>query len=90
MGVTRECVMTLARELGYEVREQSFPRELLYVADEIFFTGTAVEISPVRSVDKVKIGDGTRGPITRKLQDEFFGIVHGQIPDRHNWLTIVR
>ncbi|MGZ6316787.1 MAG: branched-chain amino acid transaminase [Anaerolineales bacterium] len=89
MGVTRECVLTLARDLGYDVREESFPREMLYVADEIFFTGTAVEISPVRSVDKVKVGSGKRGPITTKLQDEFFGIVQGKIPDRHGWLTRV-
>jgi branched-chain amino acid aminotransferase len=90
MGVTRECILTLAHDLGIEVREQSFPREMLYVADELFFTGTAVEISPVRSVDRIKVGNGTRGAITRKLQDEFFGIVHGQIPDRHHWLTIVK
>jgi branched-chain amino acid aminotransferase len=90
MGVTRECILTLARDLGIEVREQSFPREMLYVADEIFFTGTAVEISPVRSVDKIQIADGRRGPITRKLQDEFFGILDGQKPDRHHWLTFTR
>ncbi len=90
MGVTRECILTLARDLGVEVREQSFPREMLYVADEIFFTGTAVEISPVRSVDRIKVGDGNRGPITRKLQDEFFGILDGHKPDRHHWLTMVK
>ncbi len=77
MGVTRECILTLARDLGLEVREQSFPREMLYVADEMFFAGTAVEISPVRSVDRIRVGDGARGPITRKLQDEFFGILSG-------------
>jgi len=90
LGVTRECVITLARDLGYEVREQTFPREMLYLADEIFFTGTAVEISPVRSVDRIKVGNGTPGVITRRLQDGFFGILSGQMPDRHNWLTIVR
>jgi branched-chain amino acid aminotransferase len=90
LGVTRDCVMTLAREMGYEVREQAFPREMLYVADEVFFTGTAVEISPVRSVDKVRVGNGARGPIAKKLQDEFFGIINGQIPDRHGWMTIVK
>jgi branched-chain amino acid aminotransferase len=89
-GITRDCVITLARELGYEIREQSFPREMLYLADEIFFTGTAVEISPVRSVDKVKVGDGAPGAITKRLQHEFFGILNGQIPDRHNWLTFVK
>ncbi len=90
LGVTRDCVITLARELGYEVREQSFPREMLYLADEIFLTGTAVEISPVRSVDKVQIGSGGRGPITARLQDEFFGILRGTLPDRHAWLTPVK
>jgi branched-chain amino acid aminotransferase len=90
LGVTRDCLITVARELGYQVREQTFPREMLYVADEIFFTGTAVEISPIRSVDKVKIGNGGRGPITERLQDEFFGIINGKVPDRHGWMTIVK
>ncbi len=90
LGVTREYVLTLARELGYEIREQSFPREMLYLADEIFLTGTAVEISPVRSVDKVPVGNGGRGPVTKRLQDEFFGILRGQLPDRHAWLTPVK
>ncbi len=90
LGVTRDCIITLARELGYEVREQTFPREMLYVADEVFFTGTAVEISPVRSVDRVKVGNGSRGPITKRLQDEFFGIINGSIPDRHGWMAIVK
>jgi len=90
LGITRDHMITLAREIGYEVREQTFPREMLYMADEIFFTGTAAEITPVRSVDKIKVGNGTRGPITKKLQDEFFGIVNGQIPDRRGWLTIVK
>ncbi|HEX2698028.1 MAG TPA: branched-chain amino acid transaminase [Anaerolineales bacterium] len=90
LGVTRDCVIALAREMGYEVREQTFPREMLYVADEVFFTGTAVEISPIRSVDKVKIGNGSRGPITKRLQDEFFGIINGTIQDRHGWMTLVK
>jgi branched-chain amino acid aminotransferase len=90
LGVTRDCVLTLARELGYEVREQSFPREMLYLADEVFLTGTAVEISPVRSVDKIKVGGGAPGPITRKLQAEFFGVLSGNVPDRHAWLTPVK
>ena len=89
MGVTRDCVLTLARDAGLEVRQQAFPREMLYVADEIFLTGTAVEIAPVRSVDKVKIGDGVRGPITARLQDQFYGILSGKTPDRHGWLTSV-
>lgn len=90
LGVTRACVLTLATEMGVEVREQAFPRELLYLADEVFFTGTAVEISPVRSVDKVKVGIGIRGPVTKKLQDAFYGILNGTIPDRHGWLTRVK
>jgi branched-chain amino acid aminotransferase len=89
LGVTRDCILTLARDLGCEVREQSFPREMLYLADEIFFTGTAVEISPVRSVDRIQVGSGAPGAITKRLQDEFFGILSGRVPDRHNWLTFV-
>jgi branched-chain amino acid aminotransferase len=90
LGVTRDCILTLARALEMEVREQSFPREMLYLADEIFFTGTAVEISPVRSVDRVKVGNGAPGPITKKLQDAFFGILNGSIPDEYHWLTFVK
>ncbi|HEX8993335.1 MAG TPA: branched-chain amino acid transaminase [Anaerolineales bacterium] len=90
LGVTRECVLTLARDLGMEVREQSFPREMLYMADEIFFTGTAVEVSPVRSVDRVQVGNGAPGPVTKQLQDAFFGILKGERPDSHHWLRFVR
>jgi branched-chain amino acid aminotransferase len=89
MGITREYTITLARELGYEVIEQMLPREMLYLADEIFLTGTAVEITPVRSVDRTVIGSGRRGPVTKSLQDEFFGILFGKLPDRHGWLTLV-
>jgi len=88
-GVTRMVVTALCRDLGIEIREMPLPREMLYVADEVFFTGTAAEITPVRSVDKVPVGSGRRGPITRRLQDEFFGITEGRIPDRHGWLTPV-
>ena len=88
-GVTRGVVMTLCRDAGIEVREMAIPREMLYVADEIFFTGTAAEITPVRSVDRQAVGPGRRGPITRRLQDEFFGITEGRLPDRHGWLTPV-
>ncbi len=87
-GITRQCVMTLARELGYTVREEGIPRELLYLADEIFFTGTAAEITPVRSVDGVAIGTGRRGPVAECLQAEFFGLTTGRTPDRHGWLTL--
>ncbi len=88
-GITRDCVITLARELGYEVREQLIAREMLYVADELFFAGTAAEITPIRSVDHIVIGPGRRGPITAKLQSEFFKIVSGKISDRHRWLTMI-
>lgn len=88
-GITRDCIITLAREEGYEVREQIIPREQLYMADELFFAGTAVEITPIRSVDHIVIGPGRRGPITAKLQSQFFKIVSGEIADRHGWLTPV-
>jgi branched-chain amino acid aminotransferase len=81
--------MTLAREFGYEVRETMIPRDLLYVADEIFMTGTAAEITPVRSVDHIAVGAGRRGPLTTRLQEEFFALVMGQKPDRYAWLTHV-
>jgi branched-chain amino acid aminotransferase len=87
MGITRDCTITLAKEMGYEVREQAIPREMLYVADEVFFTGTAAEISPIRSVDDIPVGPGHRGPVTKRLQEEFFGITDGSKPDRHGWLT---
>ncbi len=88
-GVTRRCVMALAEDLGIPVREELISRERLYLADEAFFTGTAAEITPIRSVDGIPVGEGVRGPITRRLQEEFFGIVRGEIPDRHGWLTPV-
>ena len=88
-GVTRRCVMTLAGDLGIPVREEPISRERLYLADEAFFTGTAAEITPIRSVDGIPVGAGKRGPITARLQEEFFGIVRGEIPDRHGWLTLV-
>jgi branched-chain amino acid aminotransferase len=88
-GVTRNCVITLAEDLGHRVREELIPREALYMADEVFFTGTAAEITPIRSVDHISIGNGHRGPVTGRLQTEFFGITGGQIPDRHGWLTPV-
>ena len=88
-GLTRGAVMTLAKDLGIALKEQAIPRELLYIAAEVFFTGTAAEITPIRSIDKVTIGAGRRGPITERLQVEFFGITEGEIPDRHGWLTPV-
>ena len=85
-GITRDTAITLAREHGFEVREQAIPRELLYLADEIFLTGTAAEITPVRSVDHIQIGAGKRGPITEALQAAFFGLFNGKTPDKWGWL----
>jgi branched-chain amino acid aminotransferase len=86
-GVTRNCVITLAESAGYAVHQEMIPRELLYIADEAFFTGTAAEITPIRTVDGITIGAGRRGPITESLQNEFFGITSGEIPDHYGWLT---
>ncbi len=88
-GITRDSVITIARDLGYEVREQLIPREMLYIADEVFFTGTAAEVTPIRSVDGLPVGEGKRGPITAKIQEQFFGITQGKIPDRYGWLHYV-
>jgi branched-chain amino acid aminotransferase len=88
-GITRASVITLAKDLGFTVREEMLPRELLYIADEAFFAGTAVEITPIRSVDKIAIGNGRRGPITEAIQQAFFDVINGERPDRHAWLTYV-
>src|SRR5258705_7169100 len=88
-GITRDSVMTLARDLGYAVSESVIPREALYIADEVFFVGTAAEVTPVRSIDKQKIGAGRRGPITQALQQAFFDVINGEVPDTHGWLTYV-
>jgi branched-chain amino acid aminotransferase len=88
-GITRSSVITLARQLGLEVVEQALPRELLYICDEAFFTGTAAEVTHLRSVDRILVGDGTMGPVTTALHNEFFSIVNGLKPDRYNWLTPV-
>jgi branched-chain amino acid aminotransferase len=89
-GITRDSVLTLARHLGIPVVEQSLPRELIYIADEAFFTGTAAEVTHLRSVDKILVADGRMGPITTALHQEFFSIVNGLKPDRYNWLTPVK
>ena len=89
-GITRDTVLTLAADLGIPVREESIPREFLYCAHEVFFCGSAVEITPVRSVDRRPIRDGKPGPVTRRLRDEFFGIVRGDKEDRHGWLTVMQ
>lgn len=88
-GITRDSIMSIAADLGYEVREQQLPREFLYVADELFFCGTAAEITPIRSVDRIPVGEGKPGPITKAIQREYLGIARGAIPDRHGWLTMV-
>lgn len=90
LGITRDSVLTLLQDFGYEVRFQPLAREMLYMADEIFFTGTAAEITPVRAIDRIQIGAGKRGPITKAVQEEFFAITSGEKPDRHGWLTHVR
>jgi branched-chain amino acid aminotransferase len=89
-GITRDSILTLARHLGIPVVEQAMPRELLYIADEVFFTGTAAEVTPIRSVDRILVADGNAGPITKQLADEFFGIANGLRPDRFGWLTPVK
>jgi branched-chain amino acid aminotransferase len=88
-GITRDTVVTLAHDLGFEVREQTLPREFLYLADEAFFCGTAAEITPIRSIDKIAVGNGRRGAVTAALQERFFGVITGDLPDDHNWLTPV-
>jgi branched-chain amino acid aminotransferase len=88
-GITRNSVMVMARDMGFEIYEQTIPREMLYIADEIFLTGTAAEITPVRSVDRTSIGNGERGEITRRLQDAFFGLFKGTTDDQWGWLDSV-
>jgi branched-chain amino acid aminotransferase len=86
-GITRDTIMKLAAKLGYQVREQQMLREMLYLADEVFMCGTAAEVTPVRSVDRLPVGDGKPGPITRALQQEYLAIAHGRRPDSFGWLT---
>jgi branched-chain amino acid aminotransferase len=88
-GITRSSILTLAKQLGIPVIEQSLPREMLYICDEAFFTGTAAEVTHLRSVDRILVGNGTMGPITTALHKAFFDIVNGLAPDRYNWLTPV-
>src|SRR6185503_18907535 len=86
-GITRDSVITIARDCGFVVVEQQIAREMLYVADEVFFTGTAAEITPIRSVDRIPVGSGRRGPVTERLQKDFFDLIRGEAPDRYGWLT---
>ena len=88
-GITRDAILALAKEIGVPVIETIVPREMLYIADEVFFSGTAAEITPIRSIDRITIGKGRRGPVAEQLQQEFFGIIKGARPDVHNWLSPV-
>ena len=88
-GITRDAIVKIAEDLHIPVKEAVIPREMLYIVDELFFVGTAVEVTPIRSVDHIQIGKGVAGPITRRIQEEFFALTSGSKPDRHNWLTPV-
>lgn len=88
-GITRDSIIQIADDLGIEVIEKSLPREMLYIADEIFFTGTAAEVTPIRSVDRVKIGTGSRGPVTKAIQEKYFGILTGEVADSKDWMNYV-
>jgi branched-chain amino acid aminotransferase len=88
-GITRDSIVKIAADLNIPVKESVIPREMVYLADEIFFVGTAVEVTPIRSIDKITIGSGVAGPITRRIQEEFFAVTSGKKADRHNWLTAV-
>lgn len=89
-GITRATVIQLLIDIGVPVIEDTIPREMLYIADEVFFTGSAAEITPIRSIDKISIGSGERGPITEKLQTEFFAYINGERDDTHHWLTYIK
>ena len=89
-GITRDSALQVARDLNIPIVEAVIPREMLYISDEAFFTGTAAEITPIRSVDKISVGKGVTGPITKAIQKEFYAIVNGEKADRHNWLTPVK
>lgn len=88
-GITRDCILTFCRDFGIPVVERAIPREELYIADEVFFVGTATEVTPIRSIDKISIGNGQRGPVTKRLQDEYFAHVKGQTEDKYGWRTQV-
>lgn len=88
-GITRDTILTLAQRLGLPVEEKALPREMLYLADELFFTGTAAEVTPIRSVDRQKVGSGRRGPVTEALQKAFFDVIECRAQDEHAWLTFV-
>jgi branched-chain amino acid aminotransferase len=87
-GITRDSIITLAEEAGWSVIEQAIPREMLYIADEVFFVGTAAEVTPIRSIDRIRIGKGQAGPVTHKLQERFLSIAEGRVEDKYGWLTL--
>jgi branched-chain amino acid aminotransferase len=89
LGITRDCVIKIIQELGYKLNITPIPREMVYLADELFFTGTAAEVSPIRSVDKIQVGTGMRGPITEKIQTRLFDYIEGRLTDKYQWLTPV-
>jgi branched-chain amino acid aminotransferase len=89
-GITRDAILEVVRELGIPVREGPIPREMLYTADEVFLTGTASEVTPVRSVDRIQVGAGRRGPVTQRIQQHFLDVANGRAEDRWGWLTYVR
>ncbi len=89
-GITRDTVICLAKEMAIPCVEETIPREMLYIADEVFFTGSAAEITPIRSIDRILIGSGRRGPITKKIQDEFFSYINGKREDTYHWLTAIK
>ena len=88
-GITRDSIMIIAEELGYDVVEETISRERLYFADEVFFTGTAAEVTPIRSIDRKIIGIGKRGPVAEKIQKTFFDVVEAKVEDVHGWLTYI-
>ncbi|HIG55788.1 MAG TPA: branched-chain amino acid transaminase [Candidatus Latescibacteria bacterium] len=88
-GITRHTAITLMRDMGMKVEQRGIPREFLYIADEVFFTGTAAEITPIRAIDKIQVGAGERGPITEQIQDAFFKVIRAEVEDKHGWLTFV-
>ena len=88
-GITRDSVIRIAHDLGFEVVESLIPREALYIYDEVFFTGTAAEVTPIRSIDRISIGSGKRGPVTERIQKEYFAYIDGEISDRYGWLSPV-
>jgi branched-chain amino acid aminotransferase len=88
-GITRDSLIRIAKDLRITVAEQPIPREMLYIAEEVFFSGTAAEITPIRSVDKITVGKGVQGPVTKAIAAEFFGIINGTVPDRYHWFTPV-